>query len=106
MAVIFQMIDGKVSATGTTDGAGTFKLSTYTQDDGAPVGLYKVTVAPGGAEPVEIEEGVLAPQPEEGEGGGGGPKSPVPAKYPDPQKTDLTADVKESGTNQFSFDLK
>jgi hypothetical protein len=100
VAVIFQSIDGKVSATGTTDAAGTFRLATYAPDDGAPPGSYRVTVAPGGTAR-EIEPGVLAPTPEEPATG-----SPVPARYADPTKSDLSADVKESGANRFTFELK
>ncbi len=103
VAVIFQSIDGKVSAVGTTDASGTFRLTTYAPDDGAPPGSYKVTVASGSAAH-EIEPGVLAPMPDEGEPGA--PKPPIPARYADPSRTDLTADVKPSGTNRFTFELK
>jgi hypothetical protein len=100
VAVIFQSIDGTVSATGTTDAAGAFRLTTYAPDDGAPPGSYKVTVAAGGSAR-EIEPGVLAPMPEEVTAG-----SQVPARYADPTRTDLTADVTESGTNRFTFELR
>src|SRR5688500_12711484 len=59
--VVFQAIDGKVSSHGSTDGAGTFRLSTYGAQDGAPAGRYKVTVAAGG--PQETEPGVLPDEP-------------------------------------------
>ena len=103
VAVIFQSNDGKVSATGTTDASGTFRLTTYAPDDGAPPGSYKVTVASG--TPVkEIEPGVLAPTPEEGETNA--TKPPIPVRYTDPTRSDLTADVTENGTNRFAFELK
>jgi hypothetical protein len=100
VAVIFQSIDGKVSATGTTDASGAFRLTTFAADDGAPPGSYKVTVAPGSMAR-EIEPGVLAPMPEEVASG-----SSIPTRYADPTKSDLMADVKESGTNRFTFELK
>jgi hypothetical protein len=100
VAVVFQSIDGKVSAVGTTDASGTFRLTTYSPDDGAPPGSYKVTVAAGGSAR-EIEPGVLAPVAEEAAAG-----SPVPVRYADPTRTDLTADVKENGANRFTFELK
>jgi hypothetical protein len=103
VAVIFQSTDGRVSAVGTTDASGAFRLTTYARDDGVPPGSYKVTVASGGAAR-EIEPGVLAPLPEEGEAGA--PTPPVLARYADPTKTDLKADVTEGGTNRFTFELK
>jgi hypothetical protein len=96
--VSFQSIDGKVSANASTDGAGTFILSTYGRDDGAPPGQYKVIVAASGAK--EIEPGVLDAEPE------GGFKSPVPAKYGSPATTDIVVEVKAEGTNHLTIDLK
>jgi hypothetical protein len=100
VSVSFQSIDGKVCAMGTTDATGAFRLTTYAPDDGAPAGSYKVTVAASGTAR-EVEPGVIAPMPEETTTG-----SPIPARYADPTKSDLTADVKESGTNRFTFELK
>lgn len=97
-SVIFQSLDGKVSAHGSTDAAGTFTLSTYGNQDGAPPGRYKVTVAAGMAK--EVEPGVLAPEPP------GGFKSPVPAKYANPSTTDIVLEVKEQGRNDFTVQLK
>jgi hypothetical protein len=95
--VSFQSLDGTVSSYGRTDAAGTFTLSTYGEQDGAPPGKYKVTVAAGGA--TEIEPGVLAPEPP------GGFRSPVPAKYADPDTTEIVVEVKEGEKNQFTIDL-
>lgn len=97
-SVVFQAIDGKVASWGTTDAAGTFTLSTYGKQDGAPPGKYKVTVAVSGAK--EVEPGVLADEPP------GGFKSPIPGKYADATTTDIVQEVTESGKNQFTIELK
>ena len=97
-AVTFLSLDGKVRASGTTDGVGSFTLSTYGQQDGAPPGKYKVLVAVSTVK--EIEPGVLEPEPE------GGFKSPIPVKYANPQTTDLLVEVTEKGSNEFTIDLK
>jgi hypothetical protein len=97
-SVVFQSLDGKVSSWGTTDAAGTFTLSTYATQDGAPPGKYKVTVSAGA--PKEVEPGVLPDEPP------GGFKSPVPGKYSNPATTDVVMDVSESGKNQLTIDLK
>ncbi|MCI0639652.1 MAG: carboxypeptidase-like regulatory domain-containing protein [Gemmataceae bacterium] len=97
-SVVFQALDGKVSAHGLTDGAGTFRLSTYGAQDGIPPGRYKVTVAAGVVK--ETEPGVLPDEPE------GGFKSPVPIKYANPTTTDIVLEVKDQERNEFTIDLK
>ncbi|MBM4097744.1 MAG: carboxypeptidase regulatory-like domain-containing protein [Planctomycetes bacterium] len=97
-SINFQSADGKVSARATSDAAGTFKVSTYGNGDGAPVGTYKVVVAVSGVQ--EVSPGVLAPEPP------GGFKSPIPLKYGDPSTTNLSVEVKSSGSNDLQIDLK
>ena len=97
-SVAFFSLDAKVASRGKTDAAGTFVLSTYGTDDGAPPGKYKVTAAVSGAK--EIEPGVLDDEPP------GGFKSPIPIKYANPATTDILADVKETGKNEIVIDLK
>jgi hypothetical protein len=98
-SVTFFSLDGKVAPFGKTDAAGTFILSTYGSQDGAPPGKYKVTVAVSGVK--EIEPGVLEDEPK------GGFKSPIPTKYSNSQTTDLpVVDVKETGKNEIVIDLK
>jgi hypothetical protein len=97
-AVGYHAIDGSVSARGTTDAAGTYTLTSYGNEPGAPPGKYKVTAAVAGT--VEIEPGVLAPEPE------GGFKSPIPSKYASPKATDIIVEVKEEGKNEHIIDLK
>jgi hypothetical protein len=92
-------LDGKIAPFGKTDAAGTFILSTYGSQDGAPPGKYKVTVAVSGVK--EIEPGVLADEPS------GGFKSPIPVKYANSQTTDIpVVEVKETGKNEIVIDLK
>ncbi len=99
-AVTFMPLEeGKtISARGTTDGVGSFVLSTYGKDDGAPLGRYKVLVSANLSK--EIEPGVLAPEPE------GGFKSPIPLKYANPKTTDILVEVKEGDKNDFTIELK
>lgn len=64
------------SATGTTDAQGNFTLSTYAPNDGAVVGMHKVSVSEGD------------------------PNNPPPGKSP----PDLTLEVKP-GSNEFTIEL-
>lgn len=90
--------DGKtVPARGTTDGVGSFVLSCYDKNDGAPPGQYKVLVSAILSQ--EVEPGVLAPEPE------GGFKSPIPTKYNSVATTDILVTVKE-GDNDIPIELK
>jgi Carboxypeptidase regulatory-like domain len=97
-SVTFQALDGKVTSFGRTDAAGSFTLSTYGSQDGIPPGRYKVTAAAGGAR--EVEPGVLDDEPK------GGFRSPIPAKYANPDTTDILVEVKEQGRNDFTLELK
>lgn len=97
-SVNFISLDGKVRAHGTTDGVGSFVLSTYGHQDGAPPGRYKVTVAVNTVK--EIEPGVLEPEPP------GGFKSLIPTKYASPNTTDILVEVTEGGKNDFTIELK
>jgi hypothetical protein len=96
-SIIFSRADGKVNPRGISDASGNFQLSTYGNNDGAPVGSYKVTVAVDLAK--KDADGNLLPPPEEGW------KSPVPSKYSDPKLTDITKEVKEGG-GPITIDLK
>ena len=96
--VTFQSVDGKVSSFGRTDAAGSFTLSTYSSQDGVPPGRYKVIAAIGSAR--EVEPGVLEDEPKAGS------KYPLPAKYANPDTTDILVEVKEQGRNDFTIELK
>lgn len=93
---------GKPSAFGRTDSDGTYTLTTYEADDGAPAGAYTVTVtkfevvatAQQGSGTDESDPNYVpppdnpAPTPP--------PKSLVPKKYNSAKTSDLTRDVAES----------
>jgi len=97
-SVSFQSLDGKVVSSGSTDGVGSFVLSTYGQQDGIPPGKYRVVVSAVNIR--EIEPGVLEPEPP------GGFKSSIPTKYGNPQTTDILVEVTQGGKNDFSIELK
>lgn len=78
-----------VSADGLTDENGAFVLSTYTRDDGAPVGAYKVVV-------VKTGRGYYDGENDE--------KTIIPVKYSKAATTPLTCEVRP-GTNEARFDL-
>jgi hypothetical protein len=69
---------------------GSFALSTYLANDGAPAGEYKVCVLFNPA-------WTSGPNPP--------PGAPLPEKYAKPDTTDLAAEVKE-GKNEFTFQLR
>ncbi len=75
--------------TGTVDDAGTVRLSTFAQDDGAPAGEYKVTV-----------EQWTTLRPDEG------PANRLPAKYAKPETSGLTATVSDRPTDLPTLELK
>jgi hypothetical protein len=79
-----------VTADALTDDDGTFVLSTYTRDDGAPVGNYKVVVTITGRGYYDDEPPVDVK---------------VPEKYTRINTTPLTFEVK-MGLNEAVFDLK
>ncbi|MEO2050006.1 MAG: hypothetical protein ABGX16_25905 [Pirellulales bacterium] len=78
-------IDSK-GAQGTIEPDGSFQLHSERPGDGAKPGNYAVTVQ------------VMVGYPQG--------KSVVPLKYTDPRKTPLTAEIKASGENQFSFTIE
>jgi hypothetical protein len=93
---------GKRGAVGRTDASGQFTLTTFDPKDGAIPGSYLVA----------IEKSVLEGAPPEGATGKAGEEPPagtvkdlIPSKYKDPNKSGLTADVKEGGVKDLKFDL-
>jgi hypothetical protein len=94
------------SAFAQTDAEGNFKLKTALGDK-VPLGDYQVTViktetlpTPPPVPPEEYKPpDPNAPPPPE-------PKDLLPPKYKQPDSSQLTASVTESGENHFEFDLK
>ena len=95
VAVTFHPKSGR-PATGTTDAAGRFTLSTLQAGDGAAVGSYKVSICMSGAPPM--------PGPTEAKKFS--PDAPsLPLKFSNPETSGLTANVEASSSNLFPFDL-
>jgi len=103
-AVTFVNTDGPPSANGRTDAHGVARLKTYVDGDGATLGTHKVmiekSIAEGG-QTVGSDDPSYDPN-----------APPAKVKYLIPQKyssiatSGLTADVKEGGPGEFTFDLK
>jgi hypothetical protein len=97
-SVVFLHEGGSASAVGTTDAEARFALTTYSRDDGAPVGKYRMTVAM--VDTTEIEPGVLAPLPANcGRPG-------VPANYANAATSGLTCEIAASGNPEIRIELK
>lgn len=84
------------AATATTDGSGHFKLGTKEASDGAVPGKYKVMVSKTETTTEEIPEtdpryGTVTPKTTV--------KEYLPAKYKDPAKSGLTAEIKDGENN-------
>jgi serine/threonine-protein phosphatase CPPED1 len=94
--VVFHLIEGEGkkpirAGDALVEADGSFTLSTYTANDGAPVGTYIVTVA---ATPPYFEEPHRT-----------APKTPVPEKYGKPDTSPLRVTVKE-GKNDFTLEIR
>ena len=111
--VVFKPDGEGRAASGTTDAQGKFKLTTEVNGDGALPGNYKVGVTKyegGGLDLPKIEDASDSAAMDaiynaaEKQGKTGKPaKNLVGAKYSNPDGSGLTAEVKDSGTNEFSF---
>jgi len=87
--VIFEPVGQKISSRGEIKPDGSFQLGTYTDNDGAMEGEYKVLIAP-------------PPLPEEGKRR----RSPVPAKYQSLDSTPLTFNVtRDARKNEMKIEL-
>jgi hypothetical protein len=83
-------------ATGQIGSDGKFVLTTSAPGDGAHVGFYKVAVSCWDEPPFDPKN-PTAPPPA---------KSLIPERYGDEKTSELTAEVKRGGPNEFTFDLK
>jgi hypothetical protein len=78
-------------AIGVVEADGSFRMTTFRQDDGVHPGEYVVTFTPWRK---LVDDGAAS----EGE--------PVPAKYRNLKTSDLTVEVRAGEANTFGFDLK
>lgn len=76
-------------AFGNTNDQGEFVLMTIRPGDGASIGTHRVAFG-------KAEEGSS----EKGEA------NSIPSRYASPDKSGVTADVKDGEANEFEFDLK
>lgn len=109
--VVFHPRDGisesRRVAAGTTDTKGRFRLTTVKPGDGAVAGQFFVTVE----KTTVVDPGAVAVPPDEFGAFplGADPstaKPLIPKKYFSPESSGLTAEVKSSGGNSFSFALQ
>lgn len=107
-AVTFTPAAGGRLATGTTDASGKFTLMTFVAGDGAIAGSHKVGVskmeagATPQADPNSPPGTMLSGPP--GAGGSQPPKSLIPKKYSNPEKSGITVEVK-SGMEPVTIEL-
>ncbi len=91
---------GTPRPTGRTDGEGTFALHTFTGEDGAPAGSYRigiVAVRSGGEGARNVmEKGAALVT----------PASSIDPKYADPSRSGLTAEVKPGENTLPEIQLK
>jgi hypothetical protein len=101
-SVTFSPLEGTHGGAGQTDVEGRFSLTTFEANDGVPAGKYRVTVTKA--------EAIVTPHPDDP----GAVNLPplkveqrhlIPERYSSPETSDLTAEVSESGENDFSFEL-
>jgi hypothetical protein len=94
-------ISPTASAYGSTDKEGHFSLRS-SQGEGIPVGDYKVTVVKTDAPPPAEQTTYVPPDPNVPPTP---PKDLLPAKYKQPETSQLSASVTDSGPNEFTFTL-
>ncbi|HBJ35844.1 MAG TPA: hypothetical protein DDZ51_14070 [Planctomycetaceae bacterium] len=90
--IVFHPVNASDTATekprGITNPDGTFQLTTYDGNDGAPAGSYQVTI-----------QQWLTEKPEEG------PKNRLKEKYSDPKTSPLTATISEGSNDALTFSV-
>ena len=108
MVILYATEKGGRGATGKTDADGKFVLGTFEGGDGAIPGKYKVTVRKtevddsGGS--VDVDDPNYDGTTEDT--GDSEPKNLLPEKYGELSTTDLTATIKEAGSEDLLFELK
>ena len=94
--VVFHPATGR-AATGVTDAAGKFALTTFEGQDGALPGEHKVAIS----KPPENE-----PMPGTPEAENYKPEAAIDVTYSNPETSGLTATVDINGANDFTFEVK
>jgi hypothetical protein len=99
--VIFEPLGSTPAATGTSDAAGRFVLTTFDTNDGAVPGEYKVAVRKvqviKGERPANAPDDLATSPPDE--------KWLLPAKYGNTSTSGFAATVKSDAKNEFKFEL-
>jgi hypothetical protein len=109
--VKFELADGSRSATGKTDANGSYTLTTFSANDGALPGDYKVSILKYEARPAasaaDSSPATYVP-PEAAKNGQppAPPKNLLPAKYADPKTSGLKATVTSGRENRFDFTVQ
>ena len=101
--VTFTSRIGTSTGAGKTDSSGRFKLTTHIEGDGVVAGpqviaIHRVNVVDKTPKDVDVSAGGVALPPEI--------TWIIPEKYSISSKSGLTANVTETGPNDFKFDLK
>jgi hypothetical protein len=103
------------SAVGTTDAQGNFKLTTEVNGDGALPGSYKISITKWDRPPLDLPEVKNASDSaamdaiytaKEKMGKQPPAKNAIAAQFANAAGSGLTATVKESGTNEFKFEVR
>lgn len=93
-----------IPAYGKTDAQGKAKMKTYVEGDGAVIGTHKVLLDKSestGGQSVDVDSPQYNPNAPPAT-----VKHHLPPKYGNPATSGLTAEVKDGGANEFTFDLK
>jgi hypothetical protein len=98
--VIFRPADGRKPGVGTTDANGNFTLGTNDVGDGCPPGPCKVAVA--FAPPADDGLGDVIDDPSKLPK----PKVNVPAKFANPDTSEITVDVPKGGLKDYKLDIQ
>lgn len=87
--ITFESQEQKVSASGEVQADGTFKLSTFTEGDGAVPGKHKVAVTP---KQPELDKP--------------SPKPLIDLRYADPAQSGIEVEVKKEKTNPITIEVE
>ena len=100
--------DPPVTANGKTDAQGVAKMKTYVEGDGCVIGTHKVMIMKDETtgEAPSVDQNSPEYKPPTGNEPPPVIKHLVPAKYGGFATTNLTAEVKSSGANDVTFELK